>query len=141
MPPTKVVSLDPITQNNFQVWESINADIERLKAIELQYRAAIIPHVGFSDKPEGSQTVSVDGAMKLELDRPWYYKVKATQDEISAVMTALHAHNEMATIGLLQWKPEISVSKYRDLTDEEKRIIAPILDIKPGVESLKVVSK
>ncbi len=137
----RIVSLDSVTQSNFETWAAINADLARLKAVELEYRRVIIEHIPFTDKAEGSQTVSVDGALSLELDRPWSYTVKATEQEIGACLTALHQVNPLATVGLLRWKPEISITQYRTLTDEERIIIAPILEVKPGTPALKIVSK
>jgi hypothetical protein len=137
---SKQVEVDPVTQNNMITWRAIAADLSRLQELELQYRNAIIPYCGFDAyKEEGSQTVSLGEGYKLELDRPIYYSVKGEQDVIMALINLVHENDPMAAIGLLRWKPEISVTQYRKLTDEQKRIIAPILDIKPGQASLKVV--
>jgi hypothetical protein len=131
----KSVTIDAVTQNNMVTWRLIEADLAKLKELELQYRNAIIPAIPF----DHAKTVAIDDGFKLELDCPMYYSIKASQDVLMATMNALYEHNPVATVDLLRWKPEISVSKYRTLTEDEKKIIAPILNIKPGQATLTVI--
>lgn len=137
MAKSKTVQLDPVASQNLRTWQAITADLDRLKAIELEYRFALKDQIPFDrSKESGAQTLGISADEKVVLDIPVYYTVARDVPSVMEALGKLHDLNPGAVIDLIRWVPEISTTAYKKLTDEEKRLIAPVLIVKPGTPTL-----
>jgi hypothetical protein len=122
-----------------QTWNQAKQQLDAAKADELTKRNAAIQCVPFSaEKDEGAQTVKLGGGWSLKLDRPMNYSITRNNEQVTAALVALAEVNPSAARELIRWQAEISTKVYRDLSDAEKLIVAPILTIKPGTPALEL---
>jgi hypothetical protein len=139
MAKSPTVVLDPTQDQALVTWQQINNDLAAMKAIELQYRQYLAASIPFDpSKSEGSQTVELPDGRKLSLDRPMNYTLAKDNATVSAALYALYAINPGAAVDIVKWVPELSITAYKKLTDDERRIIAPIVIAKPGLLALEL---
>lgn len=121
-------------------WEKTKKELDRVKAEELAQRLHLMSVIPFNaDKEEGGQTVKLGAGWKLALDKPIDYKMDTKNNEtVSACLQALSVVNPAAMTNIVRWEPVMSVSAYKALTDAEKKIIAPVVTIKPGTPTLEL---
>lgn len=112
-------------------WKRIKDWMEIAKPREMELRRMIANHF-FADPREGTQTAQVDVGeiiFQAKLVSDYNYKVDdAKAREVCAELPA----------GLVKWKPELSVSEYRKLTDEQKLLAGQCLTITPGAPKLEI---
>ena len=136
----KEVELSQQQVDAIQAWQNTKAQLDALKASELSQRLDLVATLPFnSEKEEGGQTVKLGGGWRFALDKPVDNKMETkNNDAVVAALTALHAHNPLALIDLMRWEPVMSQAAYKKLTDEEKKILAPVVTSKPGTPSLEL---
>lgn len=103
-------------------WMAVAKDREM--ALRKELADFIVPGYG-----RGTHTVTVDTEVafyKAKLVGKLNYKV----DEEKA--------KENTFPGLVKWKPELSLTAYQALTDEQQKVANEMLTITPGVPELKI---
>jgi hypothetical protein len=142
MAPKRVVEVSPIVAQGIDTWKQVRDQLSAIQRYELEYRNWLIGSVPFDpEKSEGSQTVTLPTGEKLELDRPMNYSVCKDIPTVQAAVYALWERNPAASSDIIRWVPELSVSAYKALTEDERKLIAPIVISKPGQPALKAVEK
>lgn len=114
-------------------WITVKTDLERLKKREADLRKKLFDGA-FPAPIEGVNTVELsDGSIVKGT-----YKINRTIDEASlqAVKENLPAEKSAR---LVTFKPQLSLTEYRKLTDEERKIFDAALIVRPGSVSLEVI--
>lgn len=121
-------------------WTEAKKALDNAKAEELKHRLLIVQTAPFNpDKEEGGQTIKLGEGWKLALDKPMDYKMEPKDiPGVVAAMKSLAAANPLAAEGLIRWEPVMSVSAYKKLSEEEKKILAPVVTIKPGTPTIEL---
>lgn len=110
------------------------------KYLEMLWRLKVADDCFPEHAEEGTETLELGEGWKLTAAFKNSYKVdEATiRDDLQKVSDLGAAYGE-AVKGLIKYKPEVSVTVYKTLSDEIKDIINNSLTIKPGVPTLKLI--
>lgn len=137
-----VVEVTPELVALLQTWDASKRLLNDTKTTEMSNRLAVIEKAPFAeDKEEGGQTLKLHGGWKLKLTRVLNYSIETKDNNaVMAAVTQLGSVNPSVAAELIRWEPVMSVAAYKKLTEEEKKIVAPIVTIKPGTSALELVA-
>jgi hypothetical protein len=121
-------------------WEASRKALEAAKASELELRNAV-KTVCFPDALEGTSRIELGNGYELKCVAKLNYTL-ADNDKVEAALDRLEkTGNEGAFLAprLVNWKPSLSLSEYRDLAPQYKAIIDDVLTVKPGTPTIDIV--
>ena len=128
--PAKTCTMQEIVE-----WFNASEELKALKNKEMLLRKHVFDGT-FVDPKEGTNSVP--------LPDNWVLKGKYTlnrnpdMDAFTQMAPALRdAGVSLET--LIEWKPELKTSVYRDLSDEQRKLVDQCLVIKPGSPALEIV--
>jgi hypothetical protein len=128
------LSNDEKFQKELELWYNWQDELGSLKAAEMSLRKDIFARC-FPNPVEGSDN-------KYDLVGGWIVQGKYPIDRKidTALLTNYQAKFDKAGIkaDIIRWKPELSVTEYKKLTDKQKELFDNVLIIKPGSPSLEV---
>lgn len=117
-------------------WWAASQALDTLKVRELALRVELFKRQ-FPSPVEGSaeNKVPLGGGYILQAD----HKINRNVDE--AVVSALMKGDNTRPLAekVFRYKPELVLKAFRDLSDEEKKIVADAVTEKPGTPALKIV--
>lgn len=117
-------------------WWAASQALDALKVRELALRVELFKRQ-FPSPVEGSaeNKVPLGGGYILQAD----HKINRNVDE--AVVSALMKGDNTRPLAekVFRYKPELVLKAFRDLSDEEKKIVADAVTEKPGTPALKIV--
>lgn len=134
-----------------QAWQQKAADLEALKAQEMQLRKAAF-ELYFAAPVEGTNRTELGGGWSLKGEYKFNYSLTnkngATEKAYDDI-TAISQQAGFVADRLFSWQPELSIKEYRLLnpdnasaqTEEQKKILAvlqKVLTIKPGAPTLTI---
>jgi len=127
-----------------QQWSEAKKTLDAAKAAEMRLRLIIVNESGLFDpaKASGTQTVAIGNGWSVKAEKKIDYKVDNKQGEAFAVMHQLCAMGEStARIAkdLFSFDANIRTTKYKELTDEERKVVDTILTNKPATPSLTLI--
>ena len=128
--PDEVVTGEDITN-----WYDAQKKLEVLKDYELKLRNKIFKGC-FKNPREGVNKFPLTEGWILKAD----HKINRKVDE--ALLTAMAPKFREVGINpdvLVKWKPELAVSEYRKLTEEEHKLFDQVLEIKEGTPQMEIV--
>lgn len=116
-------------------WYVLQEQMKKDKAREMELRIKIFG--AFFPEPE-------EGTNSFDLPEKWVLKGKRTinRNVDIAAFTALRPSLEAAgirVVELVEFKPALSISQYRKLTDEQTHLVDQFLIIKDGAPALEIV--
>lgn len=114
-------------------WKQISDQVSELKAEETRLRMEIFGAM-FQEPAEGTNTVDLPKGWKLKAT----HKINRNIDE-AALPSILEELGEGMGDRLVRYKPELNVSEYRKLTDEQRHTLDQALVVKPGTPTLELV--
>ncbi len=128
--------LDVPVPSLLEVWEQANIGLDHYKKQEAELRAQIVETLFQSndtgtfhyDEPYGRDLVCVKKD-NYTLDPT------STYAAVNDIVTAL---GEEAAARLISWKPTLSISEYKKLTDEQRDLLRDCLTIKPATPTLEL---
>lgn len=134
---------NPVTMADLQQWYKLREELARVKAAEALLRGKIFKH--FFPNP-------VEGTNKFELGDGTGAVLKAThvinRQVDPGALDAMRKTQQEAVEGsntpklnldvLVKWKPEVAITEYRKLTDEERHFFDQCLIIKPGSPQVEI---
>ena len=145
------IDADPVTADELAQWYKLRETLAQVKQAEALLRARIYRHY-FKDPKEGTNTHDIgDGTgAVLKASRVIDRKVdigaldalRKTQNEQWGEQKVPGSVPEVPLLKLdelVKWKPEVSISEYRKLTDNERRYFEQCLIIKDGSPQLEIV--
>lgn len=125
---------NPVTLQDLTVWFQMVEQLNKLKATEMLMRKRIF-NAYFPDPKEGTNTFLLPDGYQLK----GVHVVNRKVDEPAlTVLTPAFQEKQLKLDDLIQRKPTLSVSAYRELTDEERTLFDQALIIDIGSPSLKI---
>lgn len=128
--------MDGATQKDLEVWYALQAELTELKAKEMTLRKKLFAH--FFPNP-------IEGTNKVPMNAGWVmlskYPITRTVDKgLLTTMTPQLREAGINVDDVIRWKPELAVTVYRKLTEEQIHLVDQCLEIKPGSPSLELVA-
>lgn len=143
---------DEVTAEDLKQWYLLHEQLGKLKSAEALLRGRIFKGM-VKDPKEGTNTVPLnDGTgavlkaqhvINRTVDVGTLDALKKAQAE--AITTAAIDPSKAPNVPklpfdeLIKWKPELSITKYKELTAEERLYFDQCLVIKPGSPQLEIV--
>jgi hypothetical protein len=145
------IDADPVTPGELAQWYELRETLAKVKQAEALLRARIYRHY-FKDPKEGTNSVDIDdgtGAVlkaqrviDRKVDVGAFDALRKTQNEQwgdERISGAVPGVPLLKLDELVKWKPEVSITEYRKLTDNERAYFEQCLIIKDGSPQLEVV--
>lgn len=127
----------PISYEHVKLWFRLQSAMRDLKDIELELRKRIF-EARFPSPKEGTNTSPINDGSGFVLKGQ--HKISRDVDSASFLMIrAMLTANNIKADELVEWKPELKISAYRQLTAEQAHLFDQCLIIKPGCPSLEIV--
>lgn len=126
--------MDANTASALAEWSSINIELKVLKEKEMLLRKQIVDSC-FPKPKEGSNTLDLANDWKLKCN----YKLSRKVDK-AAIKSVLAEMPEGSEEKLINYKPELKLTAYKNLPKEECKVFDQLLTIKPGTPSLELVA-
>ena len=121
------------------IWNMAQKQLADIKKQEAELRAEV-----FAALFDNGEFPLKEGANKLDLPDGWSitatHKLNYNIDE-AVISDTLEQMREkgFSDLGLVKYKPSLSVAEYRKIDDEMKGILSAALTIKPGSPSMKLI--
>jgi len=124
---------DEITQADLENWFELSTNLAVIKEKEMELRKRIFRFY-FINPKEGVNTAELDYDCKIKGTR------KINRKVLEKELTAYGSEIVKAGIpvDVIRWIPELSVSKYKALSDEQKKVFDQCLEIKDGAPELEI---
>lgn len=145
------IDADPVTAEEMAQWFRLKETLGQIKSAEALLRARIYRHYFIAPK-EGTNTYDIgDGTgavlkasrvIDRKVDVGALQALQKTQDEQWGPNKVPGVIPEVPLLKLdelVKWKPEVSISDYRKLTDNERTYFEQCLIIKDGSPSLEIM--
>jgi len=133
---------DVVTPADLAEWYKIKAQLGKLKSAEALMRTRIFKFF-FKAPKEGTNKVDInDGTgAQLKADHTINRSVDIGSLEALRDQQKVEGYNghKLNFDELVKWKPEVSITAYRQLTDEERNLFDQCLIIKPGSPQMEIV--
>lgn len=122
-----------------EAWYKVSEESAKLRAQEMELRREIVDEF-FTDAGEGTSTISLDYGKALKVNKTITRSVDAAQ--LEALKVLAHEQGKTSVLvaidTLFTYKPSLSVSEWKELTDDERKVFAEIVTEKPGAPSLSI---
>jgi hypothetical protein len=141
----------PVTQDTLAQWFKAKRDLAALRVNEMLLRKLIFSHY-FPSPKEGTNTVTLPDAYQLKGTH--VINRKLVEESMQALTYrpqigadpqggAIFGPSKLEEAGinpsqLIKWKPEISITVYRELTEEQMHLVDQMLLIEEGSPSLDI---
>lgn len=130
-----------------QQWLDAKKALDAAKELEMQYRNAVVAAFPFDeDKKEGTQNLDLANGFKLKVVKKQNYNLSSegTDDILTAYENAAgtpeeHGRRKLITERLVKWKPELSITEYREADAELLKMLESVLTITDGSPALTLV--
>lgn len=131
-----------VTPADLAQWYKMKQELGRLKSAEALLRAKIAKFF-FPAPVEGSRNkvpLNDGTGAQLQLDHTINRSVEIGSLDALRKEIAVEGYNgpKLNLDELVKWKPEVNMSAYRALTDEERLFFERALIVKPGSPSLDI---
>lgn len=125
-------------------WDVVSKELVRLKVEEMELRNEVL-HDYFDyegDDRQGTSTVSLGNNHKLKSAFNLYYRLEKNSEtkEMLDKLAKVQPDGMFVAQRLIKWKPELSVSEYKQLNAEMKAIVDEVLTTTPGTPSIKIMA-
>lgn len=123
------------TQEDMNAWYKLQQDLAEIKDKEMKLRKKIFAYY-FQTPVEGTNTVKLTDGFVMK----GTYKIDRKPDEaiLDTLKDQLIAEGVPVDM-LIRYKPELVISAYKLLTDEQREHFDEVLNIKPGSPSLEIM--
>lgn len=132
-------------------WFNKKAELARLKTLEMLLRTRIFRHF-FPAPKEGTNTHVLEDQYQL---KAVYSLTRKIQEEVMQALCArpqvgvnelgqpVYGKSKLEEAGvsptsIIKWKPELSITAYRELTEEQRHLVDQMLLIEPGSPQLTI---
>lgn len=129
------IPANAVTQDDLNEWYKLAAELKRVKAAEMLLRQKIF-HAYFPAPKEGTNSHPLADGWVLKAKYPINREVD--QGALAAYKEKFVEANINAD-ALVQYKPELRLSAYRELTEEQRQLFDHALIVKPGSPALEIV--
>jgi hypothetical protein len=129
------MSLTQDQLNLLAEWSSAKTLAALQYQIESTLRDRIVKEF-FTGKESGSETIEVINGWKLEATNKLDYKLDNNEGQVLAVDALI---DRELSAKLIKWKPELSISTYKQLDAATQGLFNGCLTIKPAKPMLKLI--
>jgi hypothetical protein len=132
-----------VTLDELAKWFKIKKELSDLKGTEAMMRSRIFKFF-FPTPTEGSKynKVPLNDGTGAVLSADYVINRTVDQAQLDALREEMFAEGsnlpQLALDQLIKWKPELSITAYRALTDEERNVIDCCLVVRPGSPQMEV---
>lgn len=116
-------------------WYTLSTQLKEVKDKEIEARKEIFAE-NFAGAKEGTNKFGLPDSWVLNATYPFNYKVDGPA--FTASIDVLRKAGVQVD-RLIEWKPELKISEYRTLTEEQKQLVDQFITITPGTPQIKVV--
>lgn len=130
------IPVNAVTQEDLNAWSEMQKQLSALKSAEMLLRTKIFKGL-FPNPVEGTNSVPL-GSEGWEIKAK--YPINRKPDV--ALLTARAQELREAGIVLedvIRAVPELAITAYRKLTDEQRHLLDQVMEIKPGSPALEIV--
>lgn len=124
----------PINEKKLARWASVAVQLGKLKTEEASLRKELFDE-GFPEPAVGTNYIDLANDYRLKGIHKLSYKVD--EQALSATLEQLPEH---VAAMLIKYKPDLVLSAYKALSDEDKCTMGEALTIKPGMPTLEIVA-
>jgi hypothetical protein len=132
---------DKVTAKDLAIWFETKAQLGKLKSAEALMRTRIFKFF-FKNPKEGTNKVPLNDGTGAELKADHTINRKVEIGSLDALKEQQRAEGyngpKLNFDELIKWTPEVSITAYRQLTDEERNFFDQCLIIKPGSPQLEI---
>lgn len=130
------IPVNAVTQEDLNAWSQMQQQLSALKSAEMLLRIKIFKGL-FPAPVEGTNSVPLG-------DEGWVIKAKypITRKPDIALLTARAQELRAAGIPLdtvIRTVPELATGEYRKLTEEQRKMLDEVMDVKPGSPALEIM--
>lgn len=118
-------------QSKIRLWRKTVVELEAIKKLELELRNELA--CLFHEPKEGINSLTVEGGV-LKLNHKFNRRID--EASLDAVMGEMEIG---AREGLIAWKPNLALKKYKALSEDQRRIFDQTLTIEPATPSLEFI--
>lgn len=120
-------------------WEAAKKVLETAKESEMALREQVAK-LAFPNPTEGTQHLELDDGWSIKLVHKMNYNLADNQAVDDALTRISNMGNEGKFIAerLVNWKPSLSLSEYRELEPQYRGVIDSVLTIKPAAPALEI---
>lgn len=129
-----IIPENKLTQEDFNEWARVTAELGKLKAAEILLRTKIFKAM-FPNPKEGTNQVDLTGGYVLKAK---YSISRKIVEDLLAAHTKSLKEAGLKLADLIVIKRELSITEYRKLTEEQLKLFDQILEIKPGTPALEI---
>jgi len=125
-------------------WKEANAQLKHFRTLEGELRKQVIDAFSeqTSEMASGVENVDIGWGHTLKVTHKLEYKLDDTKlDKALEQIEKTVEYGELLAERLVKFKPELSVSEYKKLPGDAKKIIDTVLTIKPAAKSVEIVAK
>lgn len=127
-----------VTMEDLIAWQALAEQLSKVKAAEMLLRVKIFKGK-FVDPKEGTNKVPLNDGWVLNGERKIDRKVDIAMVNALAIPDGPFVQAGINPALLIDWKPELKLSAYRELTVEQREVFDQALTIKDGSPTLKIV--
>ncbi len=132
---------DVVTPQDLAEWYRVQEQLSKLKSAEALMRSRIFKFF-FKNPKEGTNKVPLNDGTGAEIKATHVINRSVDIGSLDALKATMGTEGsnlpKLNLDELIKWKPEVSISAYRQLTDEERNAFDQCLIIKPGSPQLEV---
>lgn len=122
------------TQSDLTAWYEMQEKLRVLKADEMTLRKKIVASY-FPAPTEGTNSAPLADGWVLKMTQP---VTRGIDIAVLETMSAEFQEKGISISMLIDWKPSLKVSVYKELEEEQRHLFDQVLVIKPGSPSLKI---
>lgn len=126
---------EPVTQEDLNAWHSACEELTKIKEKELALRKKISAF--FFPNP-------TEGTNKAPLADGWIIKLTHVVNRTIDMAAVTNLGEEFTAAGirtdvLIKYKPEVSISNYRSMTEAQRNLFDQALTLRPGTPQVEIV--
>lgn len=126
---------EEITQKHLEQWYTLSYKLKKIRDEEMLLRKQIFGHY-FKDPKEGTNSFKLPDGYVLK----GKHSINRSVDVAALdIMKGTLSEKGYLVDDLIEWKPSLVLSEYRELTLEEQNYFDAVLIIKDGSPALEVV--
>lgn len=121
-------------------WDRLKKLVSETKDIELEFRKYIVSRA-FPQREEGTNTVELGNGYELKVQVKYNYKLDPDNAKIDAAldrMAKLGNEGSFVADRLVNWSASLSLTEYRTLEPQYKKIIDEVLTITEAAPTLVI---
>jgi hypothetical protein len=122
--------------NLIQEWNEAKEQLKHWSLKESDLRDKVINSVFDAAKIEGTETIDLAGDWKLRAVKKFNYSLSNKDGQLANILASFPS---IIAQNLVRWNPDLNLSIYRKLNEQNQQMLSPVLIIKPARPSLELV--